>query len=112
MKSSAKLLRVDVDDAKRPMHIARLCWLLRRAGFKPVWLSQRRSPGGKGWHLEVKVCPTPRSLAEVVALQCILGSDPAREACNVNRARMVEAGKVPGWWADRWNVLYAGVRHA
>jgi len=100
------VLRIDVDRGHRATSIPRLCWLLRRAGYRPRCLSQVRSPSGKGWHVEVEVSPQPRSLAELVALQVILGSDRAREACNLHRARMVEQGKVPAWWAKRWNVLY------
>lgn len=99
------IIRVDVDGGE-PIPLARLSWLYRRAGFRIVWLSQTRSPGGKGWHLEVQVSPAPRSPTEVVALQCIAGSDIAREACNLNRARMVERRKVSAWWRNRWNVLY------
>lgn len=100
------ILRLDVDAGRTPCTIGRLAWLLSRAGFTPVWLSQVRSPGGKGWHVELKIAPAPRSLAEVVALQAILGSDQAREACNLQRVRTVEAGKLSPYWAERWNVLY------
>lgn len=100
------ILRLDLDGGRRPLGLARVCWLLRRASLRPVWLSQRRSPGGKGWHVEVQVRPAPRTAMEVTALQAALGSDPAREACNVNRARMVDRGKVSRWWRHRWNVLY------
>lgn len=100
------ILRLDVDAGRTPYTLGRLTWLLARAGFAPVWLSQTHSPGGRGWHMEVKVSPPPRSRLEVVALQAILGSDQAREACNLHRAYMVESGKVTGYWAERWNVLY------
>jgi hypothetical protein len=100
------ILRLDVDAGRMPCTIGRLAWLLSRAGFVPVWLSQVRSPSGKGWHVEVKVTPAPRSRVEVVALQAILGSDQAREACNLHRAHMVETGQVPKFWQGRWNVLY------
>ncbi len=82
-----------------------MCWLLRRAGYGIVWYSQTRSPSGKGWHLELEVTPRPRTLLAVVALQLLLNSDPFREACNINRAQI--AHKLPRYWRERWNVLYA-----
>lgn len=100
------ILRLDIDAGRSPVTIGRLGWLLGRAGFVPVWLSQTRSPSGTGWHVELQVSPEPRTRAEVVALQAILGSDRAREACNLHRAYMVESGKVTGYFAERWNVLY------
>lgn len=101
------ILRVDVD-APRPVPLVELIDRLRRASRRLVWLSQVRSPGGKGWHLEACVTPRPRSAMEVVALQLLLGSDPHREAYNVNRARHVDAGHVPPFWRSpaAWNVLY------
>lgn len=88
------------------MALGRVAWLLQRAGFVPIVLGQTRSPSGRGWHVELDVAPTPTPL-EVVALQAILGSDRGREACNLHRARMIVGGRVRGWWAERWNVLYA-----
>lgn len=99
------ILRLDID-ARRPPTVERLTYLLRRACYRPVWISQRRSPGGKGWHVELQVKPSPQSAVEVAALQAILGSDRAREACNLHRARMVDAKKVPSYWRQTWNVLY------
>lgn len=84
-----------------------MCWLLRRAGYRVAWMMQTRSPGWKGWHLEIQVKPNPTNPLEVVALQVVCGSDVSREACNINRARMVLAGRVSPWWRERWNVLYA-----
>jgi hypothetical protein len=69
---------------------------------------QQRSPGGKGWHIEVQLTPNPRTAMEVTALQAVLGSDSYREACNINRARMVDGKRVPPWWRKRFNVLYGG----
>lgn len=102
------ILRLDVDAPRRPLSVGRMAWLLRRAGYRLRWLSQRHSPGGKGWHLEVAVSPEPRLAVEVTALQTILGSDVAREACNLQRARLVDQGQVSRFWRQRWNVLYLG----
>ena len=99
-------LRCDYDAGDVPPSIGQLAWLLSRANVKPVALQQRRSPGGKGWHVLVWVEPPPATCMEVAALQAVLGSDPRREACNINRARMVDAGKVSPFWRERWNVLY------
>lgn len=101
------ILRLDIDAGRPLMTVHHMGWLLRRAGYRLRWLSQTRSPSGKGWHLEAQVSPTPRRAVEVVALQALLGSDPAREACNLQRARLVDAGRVPIFWRKRWNVLYS-----
>lgn len=100
-------LRLDVD-RRAPLPLGRMVWLLARAGYRLRWVSQRRSPSGRGWHVEALTRPAIRSCVEVAALQAVLGSDPARESCNVHRARMVDSGRVTGWWASRWNVLYRG----
>lgn len=102
------IVRLDVDAPRRPLTVGRLTWLLRRAGYRVEWLSQRRSPGGKGWHLEAALHPLPRSAVEVTALQAILGSDVAREACNLQRAKLVDRSQVSSFWRKRWNVLYSG----
>ena len=100
-------LRLDYD-GRRPPKLTRAAWLLGRAGYRLDWWSECRSPGGKGWHVEAGLRPRPRTCVELVALQAVLGSDPAREACNVTRARMVDRRAVSPWWARRWNVLYVG----
>lgn len=100
-------LRLDYDAGDRVPSIGEVCWLLSRAGLRVRWMRQCRSPGGKGWHVTMQVSPRPRTCMEVVALQAVLGSDAKREACNTNRARMVDGKHVPRWWRSRWNVLYA-----
>jgi hypothetical protein len=102
------ILRLDFDRCPQgpPLTIGRATYLLRRAGVRPVWLAQRRSPGGNGWHVELAVRPAPRTAMEAVALQAVLGSDRGRESCNVQRARMVDAKRVPVYWRRRFNVLY------
>lgn len=100
------ILRLDIDQGRRPLTIGRLCWLLRRAGYRVVWLSQVRSPSLKGWHCEALLSPEPQTAIEVTALQAICGSDAAREACNLTRARHVDRGTVSPYWVERFNVLY------
>jgi hypothetical protein len=99
-------LRIDIDRGRRPLTIGRLCWLLRRSGYRVGWYSQTRSPSGHGWHLEIQTVPDVASAVEVTALQVICGSDSAREACNLTRARRVDAGTLDPYWRRRWNVLY------
>jgi len=99
------LLKVDVDHA-RPLTVAVMVGRLARANRRLVALGQSRSPSGKGWHLWVRVAPQPKSAVEVVALQLLLGSDPHREAYNLNRARRVDAGEIRGRFAKTWNVFY------
>ncbi|MGH9892342.1 MAG: hypothetical protein ACREA0_10235 [bacterium] len=79
---------------------------LHRANRELRCVGECVSPSGKGWHLWVWIDPPPRSACETVALQLLLGSDPYREAYNLNRARAVDAGLVAQFWAERWNVLY------
>jgi len=99
-------LRLDVDAGRPLVTLGTLTVLLRRAGVRPLWLMQTRSPGGKGWHVECAVYPAPRTAMEIAALQAVCGSDRAREACNIQRARMVDTRQVPVWWRKRFNVLY------
>jgi hypothetical protein len=100
-------LAIDVD-LSRPLRQAELVDRLMRACRRLIWLSYTRSPSGMGWHLQCRVRPVPRTAVEVVALQLLLGSDPHREAYNLNRAAHVDAGHVPPFFRARWNVLYKG----
>lgn len=100
------ILRLDIDAGQRRPSVQRVTTLLRRAGFRLVWWSEQRSPSRTGWHIEMAVTPAPRSAVLVTALQAILGSDPFRESCNCQRARLVDAKRVAPYWRDRWNVLY------
>ena len=99
-------IRLDYDADQVVPSMGRLAWLAKRAGVRLIALTQRHSPGGKGWHLIVTVLPPPRTCMEVVALQAVFGSDVKREACNINRARMVDSKQVSPYWRQRWNVLY------
>lgn len=96
-------IKLDIDGGKLPdlWTLWRRC---QRAGVKINWLSQVRSPSGKGWHLVLDVSPRPASAMEVVALQAVLGGDLWREAMQVCRARAFP--RVPRFMQDAWNVLY------
>lgn len=61
---------------------------LRRAGYAVKVASLARSTNG--WHGKVQLDRKPRSPMEIVALQAMLGSDPLRESCNIQRARVLE----------------------
>lgn len=102
----SQVLKVDVDQGHRPLSLKQLVVRLARANRRLVAVGQWRSPSGTGWHRVILVRPAPRSAMEVVALQLLLGSDPYREAYNLNRARQVDAGAVPRRWRRQWNVLY------
>lgn len=68
---------------------------LSRAGYKVAAFSFELSTNG--WHVKVELSPAPRWPLEIVALQAVCGSDPLREACNVQRAREVQS--TPGYIA-------------
>lgn len=116
------ILKVDVDSSRKLSRRA-LERRARIAHVRIVAVADVRSPSGRGWHrriaverLEwaVRVRPVPFSPLEVVALQLLFGSDPIREAFNLHRARLVQAGQVPRFFRTRWNTLYAtrkGVAH-
>lgn len=104
LTAAQAVLKVDIDYPRLPT-LRRIMRLCQRAGVRIVWLAQRRSPGGKGWHLWLSVTPRPSSAMEVVALECILGGDPFRQAVSVQRARIFQ--RCPPFMRDRWNVLYA-----
>ena len=98
-------LKIDVD-GRRPLPMDEVMERMHRANRRIRYMVQRRSPSGRGWHLLVWVYPPQESATETVALQLLLGSDPYRESYNLNRARAVDAGMVPEFWRERWNVLY------
>lgn len=97
------VVKLDIDGHRRPS-MSDLARKLGRAGYRVEWMSECRSPRGRGWHLQLRLRPRPTTAEEVVALQAILGSDLLREACNLHRARMLP--KVTPFWRRRWNVLY------
>jgi hypothetical protein len=97
---------LDYDKGMKIPPQATLAWLASRAGVKLTSYVKRRSPSGTGWHLVIWVKPHPKTCMEVVAFQAMFGSDPKRESCNINRARMVDTKQVNPYWRARWNVLY------
>jgi len=99
-------IKLDYDKGMKVPLQSRMAWLAARAGLTLLTYDKRRSPSGTGWHVLVTVTPSPCTCMEVVALQAVFGSDPKREACNINRARMVDTKQVTPYWASRWNVLY------
>ncbi len=98
------VLKIDYDRPEDVVPVDEIEARLARAGYRPVRLERRISPSERGQHLVITIAPAPRSNYAVVALQAILGSDPYREACNVQRVRgLPQASK---FWRARWNVLY------
>ncbi len=97
-------LKLDYDTGMKALTDKQIELRLTRAGYEVLETSRLRSPSGEGWHLIIALNPVPDSAMEIVALQAILGSDPLREASNVQRARVL--ADVPKWWRGRWNVLY------
>lgn len=101
---AATTLKIDYDHKRDILTTGDIVNRLARAGYRPVRLERRLSPSGRGQHVLVDVTPAPRSKYAIVALQAILGSDPFREACNVQRLRGLK--DAPPFWRARWNVLY------
>lgn len=98
------ILKLDYDAA--PLPFPELARRLERAGRTIVRATQFPSPSGRGWHGLVLLDPAPSTAMETVALQLLCGSDPLREAYNIERARLVDTAAVPRFWRERWNVLY------
>lgn len=96
-------LRLDIDAGKKRPTLVGICGLCKRAGYAVIAVSERRSPGGKGWHLTVDLEPRPRTMVEVVALQAILGSDAWREAVTLYRCRQARNADE----REMANVLYS-----
>jgi hypothetical protein len=96
-------IKLDIDSEHEP-DLSIIHGLLRRSGYAIQSASMQRSPSGEGWHVRINVMPRPHFPFEVVALQAICGSDPYREAMQMNRAR--EFSKAPKHMRDAWNVLY------
>lgn len=109
--TSVAALHVDVDTVRK-LRWGELDRRLAKANRLLLWLVERRSPSGRGWHRWIGVWPPPASAVETVALQLLCGSDPHREAYNLNRARQVDAGTVSDYWKVRWNVFYKRERSA
>lgn len=104
VKMGAGVLKLDYDRHADVPRLTRVCGLLRRAGYRPVWWHETISPSGRGRHVTIRLSPCPSCPMEVVALQAVLGSDPFREACNTMRVRALP--RISRFWRQRWNVLY------
>lgn len=98
------MVKLDIDEGRIRPSIGTILMLLNRSGYIPRWLMEKRSRSGKGWHIVMALDPEPKTAEEVVALQAVLGSDPYREACNLQRARTLK--RFSKFWRERWNVLY------
>lgn len=99
-------LKIDYDAGRPRPSDAELAALLARAGYSIVRRVEYVSGGGEGRHLILSLDPEPATPMEIVALQAVCGSDPFREACNVQRARRLP--DVDPFFRERWNVLYTG----
>ncbi len=108
LRGDRNVVKLDIDAGKERPTLGVMLARLRRAGYTIRWMWERRSPGGKGWHIALKLKPCPKSAQEVVALQALLGSDPMREASNLRRANQWD--RVPPFMRDRWNVLYGSLK--
>jgi hypothetical protein len=102
------LVKLDIDAGHLVLRERHMRTRLRRAGFRLVRVTKRRSPSGTGWHLVATVAPRPDRPETVVALQLLLGSDPLREACNLRRARVLD--RMPTWARGAWNQLFVNPR--
>lgn len=102
-KVPADAVLVDFDhDGIYPRGLSDMREHLRAAGYRvrsmQVFSSRRHV------HLVIRLKPSPRSLVEKIALQLLCGSDRAREANNLRRARLLR--RMPGWARKTANVLY------
>jgi hypothetical protein len=93
--AEADLTMCDYDGAYRPS-LGLIARIARMLGIWPLWLREDKT--ARGWHILIK---WNRDFApvELVALQCILGSDVQRETYNLAR---VLSGKT----SERWNLLF------
>lgn len=78
-------------------------WRLMQAGYRVRSMRIYRSTTKRHRHVVFTVSPRPRTLIEVIALQLLCGSDPAREANNLRRAR---TPTLPRWAMRTQNRLY------
>lgn len=95
------MLKLDVDSPRCPKLVGRVGFLARLWRLTVRAISWQRTR--RGWHCEIVVSQAVAPVVQV-AMQAILGSDPAREAFNLVRARKL--ARVPALWRRRFNVLY------
>lgn len=105
MTRDQAVIKLDIDNVRRPPSLRDLRQILRRAGYTPVAVGERRSPSGNGWHMWIHVRPRPKSPYEIVALEAICGGDRQRCAMQMQRAKVFSVS--PRVMRDAWNVLYA-----
>jgi hypothetical protein len=77
---------------------------VRGVSARHFWACYHRTR--RGWHASFQH-GLNLSEAETVSLQLILGSDPHREALNLMRAIALRKMRVPQFWRERFNILYA-----
>lgn len=94
---AADLTLCDYDSGEWAPPVGFIGRIAKMINARPVWLRYDRTR--RGWHLIIKWNRrfTPR---EIVAIQCVLGSDRKREAYNLAR---VLSGKARNY---RWNLLF------
>jgi hypothetical protein len=98
------VLKIDWDSHEEALTVGDIVRRLRWAGFRLEWWREDFSPSGSGRHLVLRLAPRPKNPYVIVALQAILGSDPYREAANVQRVRSLPT--MPRWARRMWNTLY------
>lgn len=89
------LTMCDYDSDYRPSFVL-VVRIARMLGIWPLWWREDKTR--RGWHLLIK-WNRDFQPAELVALQCVLGSDVQRETYNLAR---VMSGKT----SKRWNLLF------
>lgn len=113
MATSKRTLLLDYDDVHGVPHPDHVQHRIERAGHAVDEWKERPSPSGRGLHVRIKLVREMTPM-ERVAMQAICGSDPVREAFNVQRVRTLymmrdeHAREVATaeFWGDRYNVLY------
>ena len=75
ISGSTALIKLDIDAGMHRPTVPEMWRRLKRAGYAIVWMSERRSPSGKGFHIVLALEPEPATAMEVVALQAMLTSD-------------------------------------
>lgn len=95
-------MKIDIDNARDYFNFwqSRLPYFRDFFKVKDIWIRERKSPSGKGWHIIIELPRAKLSEMEIVFLQLFLLSDFKREAFNMARVR---SGKFPD---GSWNVLF------
>jgi hypothetical protein len=97
-----RVLRVDLDRDRLPARLyQRTVGALRWLRVRPTLLVIERTR--RGWHLKIRLSRR-MAPASIVALQAILGSDPAREVFNLRRVRALR--RCPAELRDRYSVFF------